>query len=168
MKLLDCRIEQQKCSQWCWAAVASAVCFAYKDNNAPTQSDVVDFVLGAPAGSQCNCTEDPSAACNRPMPLPPVLDAVGHAGEEDSGMRLVDVRAEIDRERPIVVQVVLPDAAATQHAVAIYGYGDGDIVVIADPMHAGDLISVSLTDLVAGTGGGFHGKWQTAYRTIPK
>jgi hypothetical protein len=168
MKLLNLTIEQQKCSEWCWASVASAVCFAYGDADAPTQAGVVDLVLGVPSGSQCDCVADPSVPCNTPRPLPLVLDKVQHAGDEESSMSIDDVKGQIDQGCPIVVQVQLPDSAAAQHAIAIYGYGDGDIVAIADPMHAGDTITVSLAELVSGTASAFHGVWQTAFTTVPK
>ncbi len=169
MNPLNFTIEQQICSEWCWAAVASAVCKCYNDPDAPSQRDVVDIVLGAPSGSHCNCEQDPSSPCNAPMSLPSVLDQVGHA-RDDTGrsMTFEQVVAEIDRQRPIVVQVALDDLAASSHAISIYGYGNDRTVLIADPMHPDDKITVSFDDFVASRPTAFHGTWQAGFRTLPK
>ncbi len=145
MNPLNFTIEQQICSEWCWAAVASAVCKCYNDPDAPSQRDVVDIVLGAPSGSQCNCEEAPSSPCNAPMSLPSVLDQVGHA------------RA-----------VALDDPAASGHAISIYGYGNDRTVLLADPMHPDDKITVSFDDFVANRPTAFHGTWLAGFRTLPK
>ena len=66
------------------------------------------------------------------------------------------------------MRVTLDELAASGHALAIYGYADDGTVLIADPMHANDKISVSFTAFAAGGQiglGGLHGTWQGAYLT---
>lgn len=74
----------------------------------------------------------------------------------------------IDLGRPIVVQVVLSEPAASGHAIAIYGYTAQGSVLIADPMNAGNKITVGFDDLVNGSSSTFQATWQTAFLTIPK
>jgi len=52
-------------------------------------------------------------------------------------------------QRPVVVQVALDDPAASGHAISIYGYGNDRTVLLADPMHPDDKITVSFDDFVA-------------------
>ena len=83
-------------------------------------------------------------------------------------MEFSDVTDEIDNARPIVVEVSLAELAASGHAIAIYGYSDDGILLIADPMRAGDTISVGFDDLVQGRDANYHATWQRAYKTLPR
>jgi hypothetical protein len=97
-----------------------------------------------------------------------VLSKILHRGAKLAGPQFSDITDEIDQGQPIVVQVDLSESAAAGHAIAIYGYTDQGCVLIADPMHAGDNISVAFDDLVNGTSSTFHGTWRTAFKTIPR
>jgi len=167
MNPLNFPIQQQICDQWCWASVAAAVCACYNDLNAPDQRGVVNLVLGDGSG-ECDCQSDPALPCNQPQDLSWVLANIRHAGAQVTVLQFSQVVNEIDSGRPIVVQVTLSEPAASNHAVAIYGYTAQGCVRIADPMHAGDTITVSLSDFMSGSPTAFHGTWQTAYLTIPR
>jgi hypothetical protein len=100
------------------------------------------------------------------------LDTVNHdRGNPVDGIATLgfdQVKDEIDQGHPIVVRVTLDELAASGHAIAIYGYGDDGAVLIADPMHARDKISVPFAAFAAGGSvdlGGLHGTWQGAYLT---
>jgi Peptidase_C39 like family len=167
MNPLNFPIQQQLCDQWCWASVASAVCACYNDPNAPDQRGVVNLVLGNGSGD-CDCQEDPTVTCNQPQDLSFVLANIQHAGAEVADLQFTQVMKEINRGRPIVVQVTLTEPATSNHAVAIYGYTAQGSVLLADPMHADDIITVSLNDFVSGSPTAFHGAFQTAFLTIPR
>lgn len=164
---LNFTIEPQRCTEWCWAAVVAAVCNCYGDASPANQCDVAELMLGTDC-DDCDCQQDRSAPCNQPFNLGTVLSKVRHnLGNPVNGvptLSLEDVKSSINDQRPIVVQVELDDAAASGHAIAIFGCTDSGIVSIADPMHAGDKITVPLADFVAGTDTS-HGKWQGAYLT---
>lgn len=176
-KVLNFSIEGQLCSEWCWAAVAAAVCRCFGDQNPPRQCDIVNRALNLPtdACSECDCENDPLAPCNKPHNLADSLDVVGHnRGNPPNGdptTRFTDVKREIDAGSPIVVQVTLDDPAASDHALAIYGYSDDGAVNIADPMHPGSMLSVVFDDFAkpngspVDLGGGLHGSWEAAYFT---
>src|SRR5436305_8639393 len=119
MKALTFEIEQQKCSEWCWAAVTAAVCQCYGDTSTTQQCEVANLVLrlGIDNCNDCDCEEDPSAMCNQSKNIAVALNAVRHdRGNPTGGIRNVsfeDVKSEIDNCRPIVVDVVLDDPAAS-------------------------------------------------------
>jgi Peptidase_C39 like family len=171
MNPLTFSIELQQCSEWCWAAVTAAVCKCYGDSTTTRQCEVANLVLQLPTDSctECDCQQDPSALCNQPQNLASVLDAVHHDRGNPVGgisdLRFEDVKSDIDNGRPIVVEVMLDDPAASGHAVAIYGYTDEGMVAIADPMHPEDRISVRFADFVAGAQTSLHGAWKAAYLT---
>jgi hypothetical protein len=160
-------IQQQICSEWCWASVAAAVCACYQDPDAPDQRGVVSLVNGDDSGD-CGCDQDSSLPCNQPKDLSFVLSKILHRGAKLGSPQFSDITDEIDQGQPIVVQVELSESAAAGHAIAIYGYTDQGCVLIADPMHAGDNISVAFADLVNGTSSTFHGTWRSAFKTIPR
>jgi hypothetical protein len=171
MSVLNFSIELQQCSEWCWAAVTAAVCRCYGDQTPTQQCEVANLVLQLSTDNctDCNCQQDPYAPCNQTQNLASVLDAVHHdRGNPPDGIPTLafgDMKSDIDNGRPIVVEVRLDDPAASEHAVAIYGYTDDGIVSIADPMHPGDQISVRFADFVAGGQTDLHGTWKAAYRT---
>jgi hypothetical protein len=170
MKTLDFEIEQQKCSEWCWAAVTAAVCKCYGDPSPTEQCEVANLVLQLPTDNcdDCDCQADPFAICNQPRNLASVLGTVGHnRGNPPDGIASLsfeDVQSNIDNGRPIVVQVTLDDPAASGHAIAIYGYSDDGLVSIADPMHPNDRITVNFADFIGGDQKE-HGAWKAAYLT---
>jgi hypothetical protein len=171
MSSLKFAIEQQQCSEWCWAAVTAAVCKCYGDATPTRQCEVANLVLPLPIDNcaECDCQQNPSADCNQPRNLAAVLDAVhhdrGNPKEGISTLQFEDVKSDIDDGRPIVVEVTLDDPAASGHAVAIFAYTDEGMVSIADPMHPDDHISVRFDDFVAGGQTDLHGTWKAAYRT---
>jgi hypothetical protein len=159
-------MEQQQCTEWCWVASTLAVCRCFQDTDSPaSQVDLANLVL-RPAGPRCGCTN-----CNQPVNLAVALDSVHHDRDGPEGIYTVkfeSLKQEIDAGHPVVVRVRLNDPAASDHAIVIYGYTDDGIALIADPMHAGDLISVHFEDFVSGTPADLkdhHGEWQSAYRT---
>jgi hypothetical protein len=168
MPALNFPLPQQECTEWCWAAVGSAVTACYQDDPPLNQRQVVGKVLGGGA-SNCNCQQDPTLPCNRPQNLAFVLDRANqHGGDSAASMEFSEVKDEIDQNRPIVVQVALAEPAASGHAIAIYGYGDDGTVLLADPMRAGDTISVAFEDLLRGSDANYHARWQKAYKTLPR
>lgn len=170
MPALNFTIEQQQCSEWCWAAVTAAVCRCYGDSTPTQQCEVANIVLRLSIDNctECDCQQDPFAICNQPRNLASALDRVQHdRGNPVDGiatLELSDVKSEIDQGHPIVVRVALDDPVAGGHAVAIYGYTDDGMVSIADPMHAKDKISVGFDDFVHGRDTQ-HGRWRGAYLT---
>ena len=147
--------------------MAAAVCAYYQDDGAPDQRGVVSLVNNDDSGD-CGCDHDASLPCNQPEDLSVVLAAVQHLGPELASPQFSDITGEIDLGQPVVVQVELSEAAASGHAIAIYGYTDQRTVYIADPMHAGDKITVVFDDLLKGTSSTFDATWRTAFKTIPK
>lgn len=170
-KSLPFVLSPQECSQWCWAAVTAAIGAFYQNNACPrTQCAVASQVLkiGRDCCSECDCKADQFDPCNQPKNLGVALDRYGHdAGDGPAGTALnfSDIQTEIDGERPIAVSVLLHDAAATNHAIVIFGYRDDGKLNIADPMQPDSQISATLPELQAGTSSQFDGTWKSAFRT---
>jgi hypothetical protein len=93
---------------------------------------------------------------------------IQHAGAPAPFNKFSDVVTQIDKSRPIVVAVELEDSAASSHAIVIYGYSEDGKVLIADPMRAGDTISVDFDQLRAGNSPDYHATWQQGFRTLPR
>ncbi len=124
--------------------------------------------LGQDCCTECDCKNDPFDACNQPRNLGVALGTYRHGRDGAggvTGLRFSDIQSEIDSGHPIAVSITLDDAAASGHAIVIYGYTDDGTVKVADPMHAETTITISFDDLLAGTGPELHGKWQAAFRT---
>lgn len=171
MRSLDFSIDSQECSEWCWAAVTSAIGRFYQDAACPKlQCGVVNEVLmlGQDCCTDCDCKNDPFDACNQPQNLGVSLGAY-HLGRDGingvAGLNFSDIQSEIDSVHPIAVSITLNDPAASGHAVVIYGYADDEKIMIADPMHADTIITASFQDLITGTDSGLHGQWQAGFRT---
>jgi|SRR5580765_1053211 hypothetical protein len=172
-KKLNLTIEPQKCSEWCWAAVTTAIGRVFEDDQCPAeQCALVNEVVveaGKDCCTECNCQKDPFDPCNKPKNLAVALnhchfDRDGPAGI--SSLSFEDVKGEIDDGHPIAVSIkVVNDAAAISHAVVIFGYSDDGKVNVADPMQAGSQLSVSLAELVAGKSSQLDGTWEAAFRT---
>jgi hypothetical protein len=167
MNPLNFPIQQQICTEWCWASVAEAVCACYSDPDAPDQRGIVSLV-NEDASGDCGCDQNSGLPCNEPKDLSFVLAKIRHRGAQLGRPEFIEITDEIDQGQPIVVQVELPESAAAGHAIAIYGYTDQGSVLIADPMHAGDKITVVFEDLLNGTSSTFHATWRAAFKTIPR
>jgi hypothetical protein len=171
MNPLNFSIHQQECSEWCWAAVTAAVGEFYQNSHCPRQQcKIVNQLLKVPQDccTECNCESDPFDACNQPRNLGVALAAYRHARDGINGLRSLkfsEIQDEIESGHPITVSITLDDPAASGHAIAIYGYTADGKVLVADPMQAETLITVSYTDLLAGNTSELHGKWQAAFRT---
>jgi hypothetical protein len=172
--VLNLTIEPQKCTQWCWAAVTVAVGRVFQDDQCPSdQCQVVNQLVnaGKDCCTECDCLNDPFDACNESRNLSVALAHFHYDRDGPNGFRTIsfeDVKQEIDDKHPIAVSVKLQeDGAATSHAVVIYGYTDDGKLKIADPMHAGSQISITMDQLLAGCSQ-LDGAFETAYRTKRK
>jgi Peptidase_C39 like family len=167
-KTLPVSIQDQECTEWCWAATTLAVCGCYGDARPTSQDDLANQVLKQPPGTACACKQDPMAPCNQPRNLASVLNTVNSHGRDGpagvGAIRFQDLKDEIDANHPVVVDVLLGSPAASGHAIVIYGYTDDGIALLADPMHATDKISVRFDDFVSGNATA-NGKYRSAYRT---
>jgi hypothetical protein len=169
-KTLNFHLKPQECSQWCWAAVTSAIGAFYQDPNCPEQCGVVSTVLniGTNCCTECDCQANQFDPCNQPMNISRALREYNHDGgdgPDGTALSFAQIQTEINADRPIAVNVVLHDAAATNHAIVIYGYQDDGKLNIADPMQPDTQITALLPQLMAGNSSDFAGTWKGAFRT---
>jgi hypothetical protein len=167
-KILDFSLKPQECTQWCWAAVTTAIGIFFKDVNVPSEQCelVTQMVGGKDCCTECDCKNDLFDSCNQPVNLGVALARHGRDGSSGvARLSFEQVQNEIDKGRPIAVSVVLHEPAAPSHAIVIYGYQDDKNLNIADPMQAGSPISATLDELLNGTSKQLHGIWEAAFRT---
>jgi hypothetical protein len=125
-KRLGLTVTMQEQTQWCWAAVVSAVAGFYS-GTAISQCKIVD---GQFATTTC-CQDGSTAWCNNGCWTADALDRLGHLGSAtNSRASLADVRSEIDAGRPVVVAVDWKDGGS--HVLLAVAYADSDLT-IADP-----------------------------------
>src|SRR5215472_9392812 len=140
-KTLQFKMQRQILSQWCWAAAAASVCDFYEDASYGSQCAFVSSVTGL--GDCCqSCQADGEASvCNQPYNLGSALWESHHGVKvKPDSPDFGKVKGEIEAERPVACNVYWADGSA--HALAIYGYTDTDLLLIADPEKPGTAVSI--------------------------
>ena len=172
---LEFHLEEQKSSEWCWAATAVAIGNFYQDPNcAQRQCQLVSQVLqlGKDCCEDCDCTPGSFEPCNQTQNLGFILDKIGHGRDGTDGlssMEFSEIQAEIDSGHPICVSIEWNEAAAAGHAIVIYGYDEEKrLLFIADPKApAGTTITVLFDGFTYPEfGGPVRGSWKAAFRTL--
>jgi Papain-like cysteine protease AvrRpt2 len=156
-------VPHQAQTLWCWCAVAVGVHRFFEPGFAAEQCQAASTILqagdacAAPASPDFNKTFKLSVALERLGNLdPPVVeDAI-------ASIAFNDVRAQIDRGRPMCARVEWPDRRG--HFVVIEGYRPGPqpMVAVHDPDDPGEL-SIDFEALRSAYRG--DGTWTHAYRT---
>jgi len=158
-RALSLKVQRQEKSEWCWAAVSVSVDLFFRSDSTHTQCDIAGSVLDLPC---CNGAEPaPSAACNTPHALHPVL---GHyhllAGDPILKPLTFDqVRSEIDAGRPVCALIKWLDnhgqVTDRGHFVALNGYrvtpAQKQFVSITDPMYGSS--EIDFLQLISEKGG---------------
>lgn len=110
---LDLQIPDQDQTQWCWAAVATAV-GRYYGKQVGTQCQFADSMLGR---ADC-CTNGTSVACNKQWYLHKALAALEcYSHYDDQAFDVAAVGQEIGEQRPVCLRVRLMSGSG--HFVAL-------------------------------------------------
>lgn len=168
------QLDEQNCTEWCWAAVATGIGEFYHDADCPQQQcQLVSNILqvGKDCCENCNCSAATREPCNQPQNLGFVLNQIRHGRDDNDGlpiMKLSEIQKEINAGRPIAVSVEWQEPAAPGHAIVIHGYTDDGMLLIADPMAPrGTTITVPLGNFsYPQFGGSVVGTWKAAFRTL--
>ncbi len=161
----DFPIEQQRLSNWCWAACAVSISTFYEGMKIMTQSDLVASILKIPACA----TGKPIPACNKTLDLEIVLDRIRHLDGDPVEVPLSadNLNASLKRGKPVGCQMDIPGIGG--HAVIVVG-GRFDsmgrlFVRVADPSDGSinSMSFVSLRNNYRSTGG----RWIRSYFTKP-
>ena len=145
---LEFRLEHQKQSQWCWAAVAISICRFYSDQNWPSQCQLVNDVFSGTSGGDC-CQDGSSSECDMPWDLRDVLNRAKHLQQPVRGViSFQDLTNEIEARRPVAARILLADMTA--HFVVLVGCSEDDDgaqwVKVADPSDAsGSLTTIPVS-----------------------
>jgi peptidase C39-like protein len=172
---LEFHLEEQECSEWCWAATAVAVGKFYHDPARPQQQ--CQFVsqvlqLGKNCCEECDCTPGSFEPCNQSQNLGFALDQIGHGRDGTDGlstMQFSEIQDEINTGHPICVSIEWQEPAAPGHAIVIYGYDEvKKLLFIADPKApSGTPITIPFDDFTYPEfGGPGRGSWKAAFRTL--
>jgi hypothetical protein len=170
---LPFQLDEQKCGEWCWAAVSVAIGQYYEDQACPReQCQLVSRILqvGKDCCEDCDCSLGSLEACNQPQNLGFVLNRIGHGRDGTDGlqtMKFSEIQTEINNGCPITVSIEWQEPAAPGHAIVIYGYTTDRVLVIADPKAPpGTVITLPFDNFAYPEfGGGLLGRWKAAFRT---
>jgi Papain-like cysteine protease AvrRpt2 len=131
---LDFRIQHQRHSNWCWAAVAASVALFYRPARKWTQCAVANSELGR---KDC-CRKGAGGKCNLIGHLQDSLTVVGHATTPPFVVGTVGfdrAQAEIDSGRPLGARTQWA-GGGTGHFVTIVGYHSAvDLLTVDDPLY---------------------------------
>lgn len=171
---LEFEIEQQQCTQWCWAAVTVSI-VKFLSGQGPDQCELVNQIVkpGKDCCTDCRCS-DPGASepCDQTANVGSALLKVNHGRDTGNGVPKDDIdwedlQAEIDAGQPIVVSIAWQGPKRGQsHAVVLYGYTEDRKVLVADPMRPGTPVTCLFDDFqYPNTDGKTSGSWQSTFRT---
>jgi hypothetical protein len=159
--LSDFPIQQQKMSNWCWAACTSSICDFYNDNPVPTQPQ-----LEATLNNKPSCAYVQTDFCNDTCDVLDALTNVGHLNQAyDNILSPSVVINELDAKRPICCQMDVPGIGG--HAVIIVEAQQSNtklLLQIADPAN-GQIIPMLYEDFRDNYRGA-GGTWNRSYTTL--
>jgi hypothetical protein len=131
---LDFRMQHQRHSNWCWAAVSASVALFYQPAGKWTQCAVANNGLDR---KDC-CRKGVGGKCNVIGHLQNALTVVGHATTPPFVVGAVGfdrAQAEIDRGRPLGVRTEWAGSEAG-HFVTIVGYHRAvELLTVDDPLY---------------------------------
>lgn len=170
---LDFRLERQKQTQWCWAAVTVSIARFYDGGSTLTQCQLVNEEFGAEAhGFNC-CASGGSADCNQPWYLNQALERAGLI--EPDGMKagttsFEDFGREVDARRPLACRIGWDKGGGHFIVLTAYSTDFGPAVPVQwvsgeDPI-AGPFDYHYVKFLVS-YGSADKGKWSHSYFTRP-
>lgn len=126
---LNVTMQNQRQTEWCWAAVAICVAQLMGNPQLWDQCSLAGAQLGQPGNFCCMNGGDPNT-CNKPAKLEDSLSRVQHfsttqnpnpaQGVPDPGA----IKQEIDGSRPIGVRIQWDQSGNQGHYVLVTGYDD--------------------------------------------
>lgn len=151
----------QEQTNWCWAAVSTAVDHYYNSSSPNTQCSVANGTLGR---NDC-CGVGASGPCNIPYFLNQALSNVGHLDFFTGSPYSFDkVVSEISSARPLCIRIGW--AGGGGHFLAVYGYFAlfvfSERLTLADPIYG--VQTVNYTALFNDSYQG-SGTWTHTYET---
>lgn len=179
---LPFRIQQQECSEWCWAAVVASVATFVNSDIQPKQCEVVDkeaFSPGNPSPGCCKQSNrsipgEPNQICNRRANIGPVLAdynlTTELSGHIPSRSDFATIQEQIDAGSVVVIQVVDRANASAAHVMVITGYSGDDTVSVADPFQADSHFTFSYLALInpfSTPSGDSNWRLTTFFTTVP-
>lgn len=150
-KFLGLSMEPQEKTNWCWAAVSVSV-RRFRKLTELTQCQEANLLLG-----RNNCCANPEA-CN----LVGRLDRNVLFEQDGAAMAFEDVRVEIDKGRPVAVEIEWTDGGG--HFVCIDGYnaaGATPLLSVKDPLNGSSMVPYpTFVSSYLGLG-----KWKKSFRS---
>lgn len=158
-------IEQQRMSNWCWAACTVSLCTFYERIRPFSQQQLVAMILNMPICASIR----PFPACNKTFDFGRALSNAGHLSGNpiESPLSPGDLAVPLRRGRPVGCQMEIPQIGG-HVVIAISGRTDtfGDLVLrVADPSD-GSILSLTFSAL-RNNFRGLGGRWVRSYLTKP-
>lgn len=178
---LPFNIQDQTCTEWCWAAVVSSIAQFVNAAAQPQQCEVVDreaFSPNLPSPGCCNagnsCKDDPNGACNRSGAIGPALVdynlSDNMSGQVPTANDFSTIAQQIDLGCAVVLELSEIANPTFAHVVVAIGYSGEDDLIIADPADASSCRVQSYSAMLnpGGPSGSFAG-WRISlfFTTLP-
>jgi hypothetical protein len=153
-------IQDQQCSEWCWAAVVSSVATFVNSNQQPQQCEVVDREAFSPHNPTPGCCsasnrcipKNLNCVCNRTGPVGFALQdyelTANPDGQMPSSNTFSIIAQQIDQLCVVVIQVFDRSTPVLAHVMVVVGYSGTDTLIVADPADAGSSHTYSYSELV--------------------
>ena len=170
-RTVSLKVEHQKMSEWCWAAVSVSVDRFFRPASTHTQCDIA----GATLKVECcaNGTTAPPAQCNTPEALHPVLGRLHLLAADPivKPLTFAAVQKQIDAGNPVCVLIKWLDKQGKVgdrgHFIAIIGYrvtpSQKQFVSITDPFYGASEIDYTQFSSPQGGYRDGHGVWFASF-----
>jgi hypothetical protein len=177
---LPFRIQEQQCTEWCWAAVVSSVAEFVNSDQQPQQCEIVDREAFSPNSPSPGCCKeanrckagDPSGICNAKGSVGLVLQDYGltldPSGEVPSPGAFAAIQQEVDNGRVVVIQVVARTHPGVAHVMVITGYSGDDSIFVADPADADSHLTYSYSALLSSLPGASDWRLSKYFTTVER
>jgi hypothetical protein len=157
---LPFRIQQQECTEWCWASVVSSVAVFVNSAQQPAQCEVVDREAFSPNDPSPGCCQARNSCngggtnnvCNRTGSIGLALQDYGLSqnpgAHVPSPADFATITQQIDLCCVVVFELVDRVHPQVAHVMVVTGYSGTDTLSLLDPAVAGAHYSYSYSELL--------------------
>ena len=153
-------IQQQECTEWCWASVVCSVAAFVNAQEQPDQCEVVDREAFSPNDPSPGCCQSNNRCngsgankpCNRTGPIGFALQDYNLTqnpdGQVPTAADFLTIKQQIDLCCVVVIELIDRVHPEVAHVMVVIGYSGEDILRIVDPAVAGARYSYSYAALL--------------------
>lgn len=176
---LPFEMQQQGCTEWCWAAVTSSIASFVKLKPQPEQCEIVDKEAFSPNNPSPGCCKQAnrcktSQVCNRRGNVGIILGNYNltpdSSGQIPSASDFATIKDQIDACCVVVIEVVNRANPGLVHVMVVTGYRGDDTLAVADPADSHTHFTYSFSGLLSslpGTSENSNWRMLKFFTTVP-